>query len=154
VALALNDSEAGDQKAALDRLQKVLAADPRDASAWETKALVELRLQRWTEARDAARRAVELQAVHPQAWNDLGVALFQLGDVGGALDAWQQAVTIDPKLWDALWNLGVQASSHGRPKVARAALQRFADAAPRDRYASDVAEARRMLAALPSGDGG
>jgi len=81
------------------------------------------------------------------------VALFQLGDVPGALDAWQRAVELDPRLWDALWNLGVQASRNGRPQVARAALQRFLDAAPRDRYGGDMAEAKRLLAALPAGSG-
>jgi len=153
VALALVDSEAGQQKAALAKLERAIAADPRDAGAWETRALVELRLERWAAARDAARRAVELQTVRPRAWNDLGVALFQLGDVPGALDAWQRAVELDPRLWDALWNLGVQASRNGRPQVARAALQRFLDAAPRDRYGGDMAEAKRLLAALPAGSG-
>ena len=151
VALALTDSEAGLQREALARLERVLAADPRDAGAWETRALVHLRLQQWAPARDAARRAVDLQTVRPRAWNDLGVALFQLNDVPGALDAWQRAVELDPRLWDALWNLGVQASSHGRPAVARAALQRFVDTAPRDRYGNDMAEAQRLLASLPAG---
>jgi arylsulfatase A-like enzyme/Flp pilus assembly protein TadD len=151
VALALTDSEAGDQRAALARLERVLLTDPRNAAAWETQALVALRLQRWSDARDAARRALDLQTVRPRAWNDLGVALFQLNDVPGALDAWQRAVDLDPRLWDALWNLGVQASRHGRPNVARAALQRFIEAAPHDRYGNDMAEARRLLAALPAG---
>ncbi|HET9769170.1 MAG TPA: sulfatase-like hydrolase/transferase, partial [Thermoanaerobaculia bacterium] len=65
VALALTDSEAGDQRAALARLDGVLRTDPRNATAWETRALVELRLQQWTGARDAARRAVDLQTVRP-----------------------------------------------------------------------------------------
>ena len=153
-ALALADSEAGQHREALARLDELLKTNPRHPIAWENRALVELRLQRWPQARDAARKAVELQAVRPRAWNDLGVALFQLGDVPGALDAWQRAVELDPRLWDALWNLGIQAGRHGRPSIARAALQRFADAAPRDRYGKDVAEARRLLAALPTGSGG
>ncbi|HXT51991.1 MAG TPA: sulfatase-like hydrolase/transferase [Thermoanaerobaculia bacterium] len=151
VALALTDSEAGRQREALTRLERLLAADPRDAGAWEVRALVELRLGHWQAARDAARRSVDLQTVRPRAWNDLGVALFQLNDIPGALDAWQRAVDLDPRLWDALWNLGVQASTHGRPAIARAALQRFIDAAPPSRYAKDLAEARRLLATLPAG---
>ena len=151
VALALTDSEAGRQREAFTRLERLLATDPRDAGAWEVRALVELRLGHWQAARDAARRSVDLQTVRPRAWNDLGVALFQLGDMPAALDAWQRAVDLDQTLWDALWNLGVQASTHGRPQVARAALQRFVDAAPRERYGKDLAEARRLLATLPAG---
>jgi tetratricopeptide (TPR) repeat protein len=153
VALALNESEAGRQREAIEQLQGVIADDPRFADAWETLALVELRLERWAQARDHARRAIELQSVRPRAWNDLGVALFQLRDVGGALDAWQRAVELDPRLWDALWNLGLQAARHGRPAVARAALRRFLDAAPRERYGDDMEEARRVLAGLPSAGG-
>ncbi len=154
IALALAHSEAGRQTEASDLLHAVLASDPRDAEAWETLALVELRLSHWAPARDDARRAVELQVVRPRAWNDLGVALFQLDDVGGALDAWQRAVELDSRLWDALWNLGVQGAAHGRPAVARKALQRFIEAAPHDRYGDDLAEARRLLAALPAESGG
>ena len=154
VHLALNESEAGHQREAHEQLERVLADDPRLAEGWETLALVELRLGHWAQARDDARRAVELQAVRPRAWNDLGVALFQLDDVPGALDAWQRAVELDPRLWDALWNLGLQAARHGRPAVARAALQRFLAAAPRDRYGADMEQARRVLETLPPAESG
>jgi len=39
----------------------------------------------------------------------------------------------------------------GDPETGRAALQRFLAEAPRDRYAADLEEVRRRLAALEGG---
>jgi arylsulfatase A-like enzyme/tetratricopeptide (TPR) repeat protein len=147
-ALALAWSEAGRQKDAWELLQKVLKIDPDNARACEQLGLVELRLSHWPQARDWSRRAVERQRQLPRAWNNLGVALWQLGDKEKALDAWQQAVDYDPRLWDALWNLGLKAAEHGRTAQARKALERFATGAP-PRYGEDVATAREMLRRLP-----
>jgi arylsulfatase A-like enzyme/tetratricopeptide (TPR) repeat protein len=148
-ALALAYSEAGRQKDAWDLLQKVLQLDPDNARACEQLGLVELRLSHWPQARDWSRRAVDRQRQLPRAWNNLGVALWQLGDKEKAVDAWQQAVDYDPRLWDALWNLGLKAAEIGRTAQARRALERFAAGAPA-RYGGDVARAREMLGRLPS----
>jgi arylsulfatase A-like enzyme/tetratricopeptide (TPR) repeat protein len=147
-ALALAYSESGRQKDAWELLQKVLKIDPDNAKACEQLGLVELRLSHWPQARDWSRRAVERQRQLPRAWNNLGVALWQLGDKEKALDAWQQAVDYDPRLWDALWNLGLKAAELGRTAQARKALERFATGAP-PRYGEDVATAREMLRRLP-----
>lgn len=146
-ALALAYSEAGRQRDAWELLQRVLKLDPDNAQACEHLGLVELRLNHWPKARDWSRRAVERQRQLPRAWNNLGVALWQLGDKEKAVDAWQQAVDFDPRLWDALWNLGLKAAELGRTAQARKALERFVGGAP-ERYGKDVAEARAMLGRL------
>jgi arylsulfatase A-like enzyme/Flp pilus assembly protein TadD len=148
-ALALALSDAGRQREAFEALQKVLADDPANAKAYEQLGLVELRLEHWPQARDRSRKALELDAGLPLAWNDLGVALYQLGQTGDALDAWQRAVDLKPDLWDALWNLGLKAAENGRPRQARAALERFVAGAPKGRYAEDIATARGVLEKLP-----
>jgi arylsulfatase A-like enzyme/Flp pilus assembly protein TadD len=147
-ALALAYSEAGKQREAWELLQRVLKIDPDNAQACEQLGLVELRLGHWPQARDWSRRAVERQRHLPRAWNNLGVALWQLGEKEKALDAWQQAVDLDPRLWDALWNLGLKAAELDHPAQARRALERFVAAAP-PRYGEDVAKAREMLRRLP-----
>ena len=73
------------------------------------------------------------------------MALFQFGQKGEALDAWQKAVDFKPDLWDALWNLGTKAAEQGRMDQARKALERFAAGAPRERYGPDVEKARAFL---------
>jgi arylsulfatase A-like enzyme/Flp pilus assembly protein TadD len=141
-------SEAGRQEEAARVLREVLAADPDNPKAFETLGLVALRQGRWAEARERSEEALALNAGLPWAWNNLGVALYQLGRHAEALDAWQKAVEVDPRLFDALFNLGVKAAAHGRPQVARRALERFLAGAPPGRYGPDLARARELLAQL------
>lgn len=144
-AYGLALSEAGRQKEASDTFQRVLKEDPDNPKAWEQLGLVELRLGHWEQARDRSRRALELNRRLPFAWNNLGVALYQLGQKDEALEAWQKAVDLKPDLWDALWNLGTKAAERGRIDQARKALERFASAAPPDRYGPDIDKARAFL---------
>ncbi len=83
----------------------------------------------------------------------MGVALFELNQPDAALDAWQRAVDLSPRLWDALYNLGTQALEHGRPEQAREAIAAFVAGAPKERYAADLRRARVLLGRLErSGD--
>jgi tetratricopeptide (TPR) repeat protein len=152
-ALAQALSDAGRQEEAAATLQKALAAEPDDAAAYEEQALIELRRNRWAAARDSSRRALKLNDRLPRAWNDLGVALFQLHEPAGALDAWQKAVDLDAKLLDALWNLGINAAGQGRPEQSRRALSRFLELAPEKEYRDDREKARRLLHALEESGG-
>ena len=147
-ALAQALSDAGRQQEAADALQRALAIEPDDAAAYEEQAMVELRRERWTAARASSERALRLNEGLPRAWNDLGVALYRLGEPAGALDAWQRAVDLDGSLLDALWNLGTNAAGHGRPEQARRALARFLEAAPAKDYQADREQARRLLRQL------
>ena len=155
-ALATALSDAGKQRDAWELVQKVLKGDAENAGAWEELGLIELRLGHWPQARDASQHAVALQRQRPLAWNNLGVALYQLSDHGdrgareAAVDAWQKAVTFKADLWDALWNLGLKAAELGRARQARAALERFVAGAPAARYGDDIKKAREVLGRLPS----
>ncbi|HVT61416.1 MAG TPA: sulfatase-like hydrolase/transferase [Thermoanaerobaculia bacterium] len=147
-ALALALSEAGRQDEAAAVLERVLARFPDDATAIEQQGLVELRRGRWEAAAARSRRALELNDRLPRAWNDLGVALYQLHQPAAALDAWQHAVDLDGHLLDALWNLGTKAAEQGRAEQARRALGRFIALAPAAEYAGDLAKARALLRGL------
>ncbi len=149
-ALALALTEAGSYRQAEAVLERTLAADPDNAKTREQLGLLDLRRGRWAAARDHCRRALELNRRLPLAWNNLGVARYQLADTGGALDAWRRAVELDPELWDALYNLGTKALEHGRgdearEAQAREALRRFTAGAPDERYAGDLRRARVLL---------
>jgi len=144
-AWALALSEAGRQAEAKAALARALALDAENAPAMELQSLVALRLGNFAEARDRARAALALNDDLPRAWNDLGVALYQLRDVDGALDAWQHAVDRDPRLVDALWNLGLKALERGRYDQARKALEGFVAVAPPAQYGPDLERAREIL---------
>jgi len=57
-------------------------------------------------------------------------------------------VALDPRQYDALYNIGFIEGRAGHRAEARAALARFVETAPRSRYARDIATARQALAAL------
>jgi choline-sulfatase len=144
-ALAQALSDAGRQADAAGELAKAIAVEPDDAGAYEELAMVELRRERWAAARAGSERALQLNDRLPRAWNDLGVALFQLHQPAAALDAWQRAVDLDATLLDALWNLGTNAAAQGHTAQARRALTRFLELAPDAAYHPDREQARRLL---------
>lgn len=150
-ALAVALAEAGKGEEARQALARVLKADPDNAKAYENLGLVALRQSRWAEAREQSQKALAINPQLPLAWNNLGVALYQERQFGPALDAWQKAVELDPRLFDALFNLGVKAAEHGRPSVAKKALEAFVATAPPRRYAPDIRRAQTLLARLPAG---
>jgi tetratricopeptide (TPR) repeat protein len=99
-------------------------------------------------AKDWFERALRLNPRAPGTLTSLGQAQVQLGDEAGALDSWTKAISLDPRQYDALFNLAVLAGRSGRYGQARKALERFLSAAPPDRYAANIAEARRLLRSL------
>ena len=116
-----------------------------NAKAHETLGLVELRRGRWPRQR-WRREALRSNARPAARLEQPRRRPLPARRPGGALDAWQRAVELDPELWDALWNLGTRPRSGlgaGREGPAR-----FAERAPRDRYGPDVERARGMLAQL------
>jgi Flp pilus assembly protein TadD len=93
-------------------------------------------------------KALRLNPRAPGTLTSLGLAQVQLGDDAGALDSWSKADSLDPRQYDALFNLAVLSGRTGRYDQARRALERFLSAAPPDRYAANIAEARRLLRSL------
>lgn len=141
-------SEAGRQDEARATLQRVFEHDPRNPQAHQNLALVALRRQDWRTARTEAEAAVAENRELVQAWNYLGVALYNLRRPGEALDAWDRALELDPRDFDLLYNVGLVAAEQGRVERAREALTRFAAGAPPERYGPDIQKARALLREL------
>ena len=147
-ALAIAQSDAGRQEEALRTLGQALAAAPGDARAHQQMGVVLLRLNRAAEARDHLRQALAANDRLPVAWNTLGVALYQTEGPAAALEAWQRSVELDPRQYQALFNIGLVAASAGRLPEARTALRRFIDTAPPQSYGPDIAKARGLLSQI------
>ena len=60
----------------------------------------------------------------------------------------REAVELDPKAFDALYNLGLTAAAAGRAELARRALTRYVATAPADRHRDEIRKARQVLAQL------
>ncbi|HUP49220.1 MAG TPA: sulfatase-like hydrolase/transferase [Thermoanaerobaculia bacterium] len=144
--IALADS--GNIQEAIRQFERVLQIDRTNATAYQNLGVVALRTGDLRRAHDYLSRALALNDRMPIALNTLGVVQARAGQPGQAIEAWRRAVAIDPTLYDALYNLSVVAYREGRTDVAREALQKFIDTAPPERYAADLAAARRMLVTL------
>lgn len=143
-------SAIGRQSEARLVLERAGGLDPEDPKTLESLGMVALRQERWEEAETWLRQALELNPGSPEAWNMLAVARFSgAGDEPGALEAWGRSLELDGEQWDVLYNLGTVAPGLGRPDLARSALERFVAGAPRQRYARDLDQARRLQRRLP-----
>jgi Flp pilus assembly protein TadD len=113
--------------------------------------LIAIRQAHWSQGAELLQKAVDANPRLPVAWNNLGVALYQLGRIEPAFNAWNHALELKPDLWDTLWNLGTKAAQHGFNKQASLALERFATGAPKDRYGDEIRMAQLFLAQLRRG---
>lgn len=68
-----------------------------DALAQIDQSYAHIKAGRWAEAADAARAASALDPTNATAWANLGVALYNLGDVSGARLALERSLTLNPK---------------------------------------------------------
>jgi tetratricopeptide (TPR) repeat protein len=147
-ALGIALADAGRMAEAQAAFQGALRLDPENVEAQENMGIVLLRSGDLSGARDWFLKTLEIDQRTPKAWNGLGVAQARLGDERGAIDSWSRAVELDPTMYDALFNLGLTAAKIGLADQARDALQRFASAAPRSRYAADIEKAKGILRTL------
>ena len=94
------------------------------------------------------RQALALSDRLATAWNTLGVALYRTEGPAAAIEAWQRALALDPRQYEALLNVGLVAAEAGRTAEARQALRQFVATAPPARFGSDLAKARGLLRQL------
>ncbi len=146
VALA----DRGDFRQAIDAFQRVLQSDPNSAPALQNLGIVALRMDDVARAREYLERAIALNPRLPLALNTLGVVAARQEDFSRAVDLWRQAVAIDPRQYDALYNIALVEARSGNQAEARKALRQFIATAPPQRYAREIAEARRALGERPS----
>ena len=154
-ALGLVLAESGQPARAREVLLRAAAADAGDPVSRQHLALVALHARQWDEARRRAEEALELAGGSlPQAWNYLGVARRRLGDVSGALAAWERASQLAPRDFDLLYNIAFTAAEAGEVERARAAARAFVAGAPPERYAADLPKTRELLRRLEQGTAG
>jgi superkiller protein 3 len=122
----------GRAEAGLDLLRQAAESRPAESLYWNNLAAACLAIERSQEAVDAARKALDLDPQNLMAWQNLGLGLRDLGDHGGAIEAFDAAA----KLGDmestalAMWgeSLGAQRRFDDAERIIRLAL----DAAPED----------------------
>jgi arylsulfatase A-like enzyme/Flp pilus assembly protein TadD len=123
---------------------QILKSDPDAPEIWNNLGTLELSAGDSRAAADAFRRAVRLDPNYGAAWRGLGAALVAV-DAPAAADAWRRAVALAPSDYGTLFNLGLVLSEGPRPHDALSYLQQFVSRAPRDRYGSEIVQARALI---------
>ncbi len=125
--------------------EKALSLDANDAMAVANIAVVDLsRFMKaggaeWrVRAVEGFRKALTLDPRYSPAWNGLGAALRQGGDLDGAVEAWTKAVELKPDYDFALFNLGLTLLAKGERSRALPWFMKY-----RDLYGATLPPAER-----------
>jgi Flp pilus assembly protein TadD len=86
-----------------------------------------------------------------RAHNGLGVLAAEAGRADEAIAHWTQAIALEPKEYDTLFNLGALLVRTGRAPEARPYLERFLREAPPAVYSRDFPKVRGWLGGAAPG---
>ncbi len=77
-----NDAIAmGDVHLALSYFEKATEADPKSVEAWQSLAMAHYKLQQFSEAVEAIRKAIGLKPDDPVLWTSLSMIEMKLGHI-------------------------------------------------------------------------
>jgi arylsulfatase A-like enzyme/Tfp pilus assembly protein PilF len=149
---------AGRSADAIRTFKSILALDPTNGLALQNVASVQLadalairdpqdarRLTGLKDAETSVRAALAADPNLPDGYTTLGVILARTGRKPEAIDAWKQAVRLDSRALDALYNLTIELLAAGRPDEARSFGQQYLATAPPALYQAEINEIRRLL---------
>ena len=144
-SLGIAYARAGRINDALRTFNKILSTDPRDVQALENLGTVQLQRKAWTEAETAFKAVLAIAPRASRAHAGLGVIALEHGQRDAAISHWQDAVAMDPRNFDALFNLATELVNANRFAEARPLLERFVRTAPRAFYGPDIDRLRALL---------
>ena len=130
---------------ALAAFERVRDLVPTHAMALVNIGTVHLMARDYPRARQALEAALERSPRLARAHNALGVVEAETGHPDAAIVRWRETVRLDPRDFDALFNLVLLLRKEGRIAEARECLRRFVAEAPRPAYDREVAQAAAWL---------
>jgi choline-sulfatase len=139
---------AGKNDEAKETLLRAWAAAPSDARIALNLGVLALHRSDFRDARDWFSKSIQLKPGDPTVLANLGLAQAALGDEASAAESWGKALELDPRQSDALYNLALLELKKGSTQQGRVRLEHFVASAPRNRYAKELGEARRLLQKL------
>jgi tetratricopeptide (TPR) repeat protein len=122
--------EEGRNSAAEAAFRRAAGADPRSGLPWELLGALRLKEGRAEDARELLAKSLVLDPDSRTAEFDLGQALEELGDEGGAVAAYRRAVANSPLFFPARYRLGQILLSRGDAAGAARELEFAVTAAP------------------------
>ncbi len=123
-----------DYRGAIADLQTGLRLRPETTDAWFDLGNAHLMLKQYAEAKTAFDRALTIEKDFWPALTNIGLVLFEEGDIRGAINKWQASLVIDPQAAEpqmaiaiAKFNLGEQESALTQGLAALRTDVRYAD---------------------------
>jgi len=98
-AISLNSKR--DFNGAKSLLDEIIRLTPTNKEALNARALSEFNVGLDTEGIQDLKRAIEVDPCYTMAWNNLGCFYLGLGELGAAIECFDQTLTIDTKNYDA-----------------------------------------------------
>ncbi len=111
-------------------LSKLRAEAPQAPDVWRLSGAAARGRGEPETAAAHLRKAVRLAPRHHEAWNTLGLALGDLDDAAGAVDAFEKALTLKPDFAPAAINLARRHLADRAPRAALDVIAPFAGRAP------------------------
>jgi len=124
----------GDYRKALEALDKAASIDSNFAATYDNRGNAYLSSylntkneQELQKAIENYKKAVEINPENAVAYNGLGAAYKQAGDMDKAIKAWEQSLSIDPEYGLPLYNLGYSHMNRGENKKALQYFSKYLD---------------------------
>jgi Tfp pilus assembly protein PilF len=132
---------------AVAELKKAVDLDPHRGDTYFHLGTALAEARRWDGAVAAYRKAITQPSltVTDYAHQNLGLALFHLGRYREAEDALRFALSLDPELQAAYYNLGLVMTAEKRPDEAKAFFRRARQIAPESPFGRAAVERLRAL---------
>lgn len=103
--LGITYRDAGDLQNARRALEKAYAINSDDDDIIETLAIICYSIGNYDEALAYCTEGIDKNPSNAHVWNTIGVIYFNRSEYELACDAFEQAVSINPYYYDALYNL-------------------------------------------------
>ncbi|MBP5358636.1 MAG: tetratricopeptide repeat protein [Treponema sp.] len=103
--LAITYRDSGDLEAAKAAMEKALDINPEDEEIIEATATLSFSLGNLNDAMRFSLWGLDTNPFNSHFWNMVGVVYFNQKDYGSASEAFEQALTINPYYYDAIYNL-------------------------------------------------
>ena len=133
------------------RLQSQLDSDPSDPERYSEAIGAFLEAQRFDDALQLARRAIELFPEDPAMFETLALVHEATGDLAAAIETWLQVLALDPEDIDAWERLGNSYLNEGQLDEAVEAYRKCAELDP-DNPATIFSLAEALLEAEQFGE--
>ena len=132
---------------AVAELKRAVDLDPHRGDTYFHLGTALAEARRWDGAVAAYRKAIAQPSltVTDYAHQNLGLALFHLGRYREAEDALRFALSVDPDLQAAYYNLGLVLTAEKRPDEAKAFFRRARQIAPESPFGRAAVERLRAL---------